>query len=97
MKVNIEELEKVTLILFSRLRESIGNEIELNHDFYWDISEEELYNPYENPTDIGLGQLSDDLKRVQNLFKSDEDAVAYDLRKIAPILMALSIENPIAF
>ena len=32
MKVNIEEIEKVTLLLLSKLKESRGNEIELNNE-----------------------------------------------------------------
>ncbi len=97
MKVNIEELEKVISLLLSNLRESIGNEVELNNDYYWAISEEKLYNPYENPIDLTLGQLSDDLKEIQRLYKSDDDAVPYDLERVASILKALAIENPIAF
>ena len=96
MRVSIEEIEKVVSLLLSKLRESKGNEIELNNDFYWDISAEELYNPYEEPKNITLGQLSDDLVEIQRLNKSD-DAIAYDLKRLASILKALSIENQTAF
>lgn len=96
MRVNIEEIEKIVSLLFSKLRESRGNEIELNNDFYWDISIEELYNPYEEPKNITLGQLSEDLDEIQRLNKSD-DAIAYDLKRLVSILIALSIENQTAF
>lgn len=96
MKVNIKDLEKVTSLLLSKLRESKGNEIELNNDYYWNISTEELYNPYEEPRNITLGQLSDDLEELQRLNKSD-DAIVYDLKRLASILKALSIENQTAF
>jgi hypothetical protein len=96
MKINIEEIEKIVLLLLSKLRESKGNEIVLNNDFYWDISLEELYNPYKEPQNITLGQLSDDLDEIQRLNKSD-GAIVYDLKRIASILKALSIENQTAF
>ena len=96
MKVNIEEIEKITLFLLSNLRLSKGNEIELNNDFYWEIQAEELYNPYEEPKNITLGQLSDDLEEIQRLNKSD-DAIVYDLKRLASILKALSLENQTAF
>jgi hypothetical protein len=96
MKVNIKEIEIVALLLLSKLRESKGNEIELTNDYYWDISIEELYNPYEEPSNITLGQLSDDIEEIQRLNKSD-DAIAYDLKRLAAILKALSIENQTAF
>lgn len=96
MKVNLEEIEKVVSCLLSKLRESKGNEIELNNDYYWDISAEELYNPYEEPKNITLGQLSDDLEEIQRLNKAD-DAIVYDFKRLASILKALSIENQTAF
>jgi hypothetical protein len=96
MKVNIEEIEKVVLLLLLKLRESKGNEIELNNDFYWEISDEELYNPYSEPKNITLGQLTNDLDEIQRLNKFD-DAIVYDLKRISSILKVLSIENQTAF
>lgn len=96
MKVNIEEIQQIALHLLGKLKESKGDEININNDFYWDIFAEELYNPYEEPKNIALGQLSDDLQEIQRLSKSD-DAIAYDLKRLASILTVLSIENPTAF
>lgn len=96
MKVNIKQIEKISLLLFSKLKESKGNEIELRNDFYWDISPDELYNPYEEPQNITLGQLSDDLQELQRLSRTN-DAIAYDLKRISSILKALCMENPTAF
>ena len=96
MIVNIKELEKIASILLSNLRESEGEKIELKNDFYWDISAEELYNPYEEPKNITLGQLSDDLAEIQRLNTSN-DAVVYDIKRLASILKALSLENQTAF
>ena len=96
MKVNIEEIEKVTLLLLSKLKESRGNEIELNNDFYWDISPEELYSPYEEPKNITLGQLSDDLDEIRRL-KTSDDVIVHDFKRLSSILLALSIENQTAF
>jgi hypothetical protein len=92
MKVNIDEIQKITIILLSKLKESKGNEIEISNDYYWDISQDELYSPYEEPKNITLGQLSDDLEEVQRLIKSD-DAIMYDLKRLSNILKVLSIEN----
>lgn len=96
MRINIDKLQWITSFLLLKLKEEKGNEIELQNDFYWDISEKELYNPYEKPQNISLGQLSDDLHEVNRLLKSD-DAITYDLKRISNIIKALSIENPTAF
>ena len=96
MRVNIDELQKIISLLLKKLKDSKGNEIELNNDYYWDISMEEIYNPYTEPKNISLGQLSDDLDEIKRLLHSD-DAIAYDLKRFANILKALGIENQIAF
>lgn len=97
MRVNIEELSKIIAILLLNLRNSKGNEVELKNDYYWDISSEQIYNPYDDPNDISLGQLSDDLNEVYRLLSSSNEAIPYDLKRIAEILKAISIENSTAF
>lgn len=97
MKVNLDEIQKITFLLLSKLREQKGNEVKLENDFYWDISSDELYKPYDNPKTISLGQLSDDLIEIDRLSKSKDKAIPYDLKRISEILKALSIENPVAF
>jgi len=94
MKVNIDQLTEVTQLLLSRLRERAGNDIELSNDYYWDISSEQLYNPYAEPKDLTLGQLSFDIEKVQNL--DPEHIISYDLKVVSEIFKALSNEVEIA-
>jgi hypothetical protein len=96
MKIKIDEIQKITFLLFSKLKENKGDEIEIANDYYWDISNDELYNPYEEPKNITLGQLSDDIKEIQRLANPD-DAIIYDLKRLAVILKAISVENQTAF
>jgi hypothetical protein len=96
MKINVEEIQKITSLLLSKLKACKGNEIEVKNDYYWDISDDEIYQPYEDPKNVTLGQLSDDLLELQRLNNAD-DAIVYDLKRLSNILKALSIENQIAF
>lgn len=97
MKVNINELQKITNLLLEKLQQSKGNEIELNSDYYWDIAIDEIYNPYNEPTTITLGQISDDLTEINRLLHSDDDIIPYDLKRLASVINALSLENQTAF
>ncbi len=94
MKVNIIELQQMISLLVDSFKRANGNEVELNNDFYWSISSDEIYNAYEAPKDMTLGQLTDDWETLKNASKSDS-LVPYDLQRIANILKALSIEHPI--
>ena len=89
MIIDMHKLEAITSILLSKLRESNGNNIELPHDYYWDIALDDLYNPYQEPTSLMLGQLSDDWEDVQKFCESD-DSIPHDLKRVAAILTALS-------
>lgn len=97
MNVNIDELEEIVSLLLKKLKHSKGKEIELNNDYYWEISNDEVYNPYEEPKNISLGQLSEDINELNRLVNKDDDAIPYDLSRIGNILKALSNENQIAF
>ena len=96
MKISIDKIQKIASLLLSRLKESKGDEIEITNDYYWDISDEELYNPYEEPKNITLGQLSDDIEEIQRLINSD-DGIIYDFKRLAVIFKAISVENQTAF
>ena len=98
MKININELQQCLSQLLSNLKESKGENIELSKDFYWDISSDELYNPYEQPKELSLGQLSDDWQEIKRLVDNNSsNSIPYDLIRISNILRALSNENKTAF
>ena len=92
MKVNIDEIEKIALLLLAKLKQSNGVEIDLKSDYYWCFDQEEIYNPYDDPKNITLGQLSDELNELKNILHSG-DALAYDLKRLARILEALSSKS----
>ncbi|WPU94326.1 hypothetical protein SNE25_02160 [Mucilaginibacter sabulilitoris] len=93
--IDIDELQQAISLLLKRLKERKGVNIELKNDYYWDIDSKELYNPYEQPKNFALGQLSFDWEHIT---KSDQDdLIPYDFEKVSCILKALSNEYPIAF
>jgi len=48
--------------LLTKLKENIGDEIMISNDYYWEISPDEIYDPYKEPENFTLGQLSDDMQ-----------------------------------
>jgi len=96
MKINFDEIQDTVIFMLSTFKEHKGVEVEIKSDFYWDISMEEIYNPYDEPRNITLGQISDDIIELRRAMKSGE-IVPYDLKRLANILIAISIENQAAF
>jgi len=93
MRVNIIELKQILNLLLNKLENKYGEVLDLDVDFYWDIAFDEVYNPYEEPKNISLGQLSDDLDVITKLYYNSNNIVIYDLKRIAEILKAISV-NP---
>ena len=91
VKVKINEIQEITNLIFEKLKASRGNEIEISYDFYWDIPSDEIYNPYKEPSNLTLGQLSDEIMEIQNSIIT-KDLIYYDLKRISAILRALSIQ-----
>lgn len=96
MKIDLDKLEQAISILLSQFKKNTGNEIEIKNDFYWDMSTEDIYNPYIEPKNVSLGQLTDDWQTLEKSVNSNS-LIPYDLQRISNILKVISVENPIAF
>jgi hypothetical protein len=90
MTINLNDLKQIVDMVFSSLNQSNELNIEVNADFYWDIPDEELYNPYKNPDNLTLGQLSFDLEELNRLLQKDE-VITHDLKRLSTVLRFLSI------
>ncbi len=87
IKINIEEIEKAMLELFNELRAKKGNLIEIEPlDYYWSIDGGELYNSYNTPAELTLGQITDDLQEIKNIANQQSKPVSLDFVKISSIL-----------
>jgi len=92
MKIKISEIDSALTLLLKKLKENIGDEITISNDYYWEISPDEIYDPYKEPENFTLGQLSDDMQEIRRL-QNSKDVIAYDLNRVSRILKAISIEN----
>nr|VFK21306.1 MAG: hypothetical protein BECKLPF1236A_GA0070988_102964 [Candidatus Kentron sp. LPFa]VFK34711.1 MAG: hypothetical protein BECKLPF1236C_GA0070990_102934 [Candidatus Kentron sp. LPFa] len=94
MLVDISVLEKATSAVFQHLRENGINSIDLDKDFYWNIEKEQKYDPYQEPTEMNLGQLADDLKEIEKIASGDGDVIGYALVWIAALYQYIGEANP---
>ena len=68
LQINLKEIEKALSVLLHDLREAKGEIIEVEPiDYYWSIPREKLYDPFQEPTELTLGQLTDDLEEMKKL------------------------------
>lgn len=90
--IKLSELKAVTEKLFSYLQESGYDTVEISADYYWDISKEERYNPYKEPKNLNLGQVTDDIAELQSILADKKEPVGYALVWLASILRTIGEE-----
>jgi len=94
MKIKIKELEEVIHNLFAELHDLNVEEIEIEkEDFYWSIPKKDLYNPYIQPNNLTLGQLSDDIEHIHKIATQQLPIVNYDFIKLSSIFQLIGYKN----
>ncbi len=87
MKISVAKLRRSSNFLFDHLEEEGHSYIELDHDYYWQIDHpEELYDPLNEPKDLGLGQLYDDYEYIQQVADGERETISYDAVWLSSIL-----------
>ena len=86
MNVKVSELRAITDCLFTYLENTGRGDFEIDEDYYWEISKEELYDPSKDPKDLTIGQLSHDWERLQAIQSGEDPPIGYALVWLASIL-----------
>jgi len=86
MKVSVAELRAIADCLFAHLEETGRLEIEIIEDYYWMISQEEVYDPGKDPADITVGQLTDDWSELRAILEGERPPIGHGLVWLAAIL-----------
>ncbi len=89
MNIELSELKAIFLLEINHLEELGYEKIEIPVDYYWNIPQNVRYDPYKEPDNLDLGQLSDDWQDLQKIIRGENDPVAYDLVWLSTILRAI--------
>ena len=90
--MQVQELQRICNILLTHIASKGITTIEFDKDFYWVIPSEQLYNPYQEPTEHVLGQLDDDWKELQKIATDPDSIINYHLVWLSAILRAIGEE-----
>lgn len=86
MKLKVSELRGVAEKLLTYLDDTGRAEIEICEDYYWIISQEEVYDPTQEPKDLTIGQLSDDWRELSAILSGKSPPIGYALVWFSAIL-----------
>ena len=94
MIITIDDVSLFSEKIIEYMKEKGITHIEIDKDFYWNISDEDLYDPHQFPPRLDLGQLSDDLQILMKA-KENNSFIGYNFKHLASFFKYLSIKYPV--
>lgn len=89
MRVTTSELRKALEVLLGHLESTSQSEFEVQEDFYWAVPAKACYDAYEQPTELTIGQLSDDWSHLQAIGEGKEEPLGYALVWASSVIRAI--------
>lgn len=86
MIVTTEELKKMCAQLLSHLENNGYASVSIPVDYYWNIPAQYRYDPYREPEERDLGQLTDDWAELQKILNDEREPIGYALVWLSTIL-----------
>jgi len=94
MEIDIDTLEQACQAIFVYLKEAKIDSIQVEQDFYWHISQEDRYNPYQEPKNLTLGQLSSDWEEIKKIAVGESEPLGYSFVLLSSLLKYLGENQP---
>ena len=89
MQIELDEIRKAVLILINHVELKHGPTVDVDKDYYWHVQSAELYDPYSKPTDLTIGQISENATEIRQIISGERAPLSYGLVWIAAILRAV--------
>lgn len=86
MKITTTELRHALDLLLSEFEVNGASEWVIEQDFYWDVPSDVRYDSYDPPRQLGMGQVTDDIKEIKRIASGTKDPVPLGLVWVASIL-----------
>ena len=87
--IRLADLRLISEKLFAYLEDQGVESIDFAVDYYWNIPKEQMYNPYQEPFELDMGQLTDDWDDLQKLLDPEREPLTDDFVDLAAILRAV--------
>lgn len=93
MEVDVAELKLVADKLFAHLLQMGHVTVSISHDYYWAVPKETRHDPYTQPVDLTLGQLSDDILELKRIGNGTADPHSFALVWLASVIREIGEET----
>jgi hypothetical protein len=59
VRIPVEDLRRVFHLVLRHVEANAGDQLEVEHDYFWSVASDELTNVYERPAELTIGQVSE--------------------------------------
>ena len=93
MRVTLEDLRRVTDRLYDHLAAQGHQVLEVPDVYYWSIPRDQRVNRYEQPTELTIGQTSEDWEGLRKMASGESDAIGYGLVWLGSVLREIGEQH----
>ncbi|MGX2993392.1 hypothetical protein JNUCC64_03710 [Streptomyces sp. JNUCC 64] len=89
LRIPLDQLRHAFELALKHIEASVGSGVALEHDYFWSVPGDELYDVLNEPRTITVGQLSESWQHLEGLLAEPEQAVGHHLVWLADVLRAI--------
>ncbi|MFE9566304.1 hypothetical protein ACFYM0_34950 [Streptomyces sp. NPDC006487] len=89
LQIPLDQLRAAFELALQHIEASAGSAVALEHDYFWSVPGDELYDVPNEPKTITIGQLSESWKHLEDLLADPNRAVGHHLVWLADVLRAI--------
>lgn len=94
MEITLSDLRHRMNNIMQRLQDEGYSEFNIDVDHYWSIPADELYDPYQEPRTLTIGQVTDDWNEVERVSNGERGIIPYHLVWLAEVIKAVGHSSP---
>ncbi|MDX2748352.1 MULTISPECIES: hypothetical protein [Streptomyces] len=89
LRIPLDQLRTAFELALQHIEASAGSAVALEHDYFWSVPGDELYEVLNEPRTITIGQLSESWQHLEDLLADPNRAVGHHLVWLADVLRAI--------
>ena len=93
MEVSVAELRVVADKLFAHLLQLGHDTVSITHDYYWAVPKDTRHDPYVQPVELTLGQLSDEISELKRISDGTAEPISFGLVWLSSIIREIGEET----
>jgi hypothetical protein len=91
IRIPISTLKDAAKVLLAHIEELEGEVVAIEKDYYWTVPPKQLYDVFNEPSELTVGQVSECLERLDAIVADPGSATAYGLVWLADVARAVGL------